>query len=708
MRRAYLCICCAISVGLIALAVFPFRISYMRLWESMKDFGLSIAMYFCDLFEIEHSISPTVIYRSGLFISAVTPSPSPSPSPPSADLPNDFEVFQENVGLFFELFFRQENFRRWIVRVILFLMDFSQILSLTVMIGGLLWYIFGKIYGRQTLKRGDTRMLKVFKVVTGITYQPIKNFIVGFIRYIREEDKFWRIWLAISLISLNLITIAVEFFAYYFYFLVEFEFSTIYLQFVKLGDDLQVILHNFPWWSIVTFGVTMFCKWRVNKALDMLRHMDAMNYGFIKSLPLGVLIVGLMGSGKTTLMVSIIRYRVVLLRQQVLDILLRTDMKFPFFSWIRLEDELRQAIADHVVYNKASAEEWARKRFRYIENARDLRRSLYGYDFRRYGLTFDDGLNGVTLFQALETYAQAYYVYVFSSSLAVCNFSVRTNECKIDIGNFPMWLQDFYSGRKEERRAHIMDWDAFRLGKKMIEDNPNIGAWEFGVAGEDELGKERLNSIELQEVKKSAKEANQKNDGFNNWLKMFRHGGTIDNEPLVSFLGTEQRAESWGVDARGLVAVLHAGESSEAFSVLPFGEYVHKVSDWLYQRFKVVYLRFRYNRGDNTLFMHVLKSITFFFWKINFKNANLYGYKVMNLEIESGTLDGEKKVHPYYLPFKQVYGTFMTDCFGDYFKEKALATDVSFDDWPEFAGERASRDEQELMNSYFMRDLYGN
>ncbi len=42
MRRAYICICCAISIGLIALAVFPFRISYMRLWESMKDFGLSI------------------------------------------------------------------------------------------------------------------------------------------------------------------------------------------------------------------------------------------------------------------------------------------------------------------------------------------------------------------------------------------------------------------------------------------------------------------------------------------------------------------------------------------------------------------------------------------------------------------------------------------------------------------------------------------
>ena len=48
-----------------------------------------------------------------------------------------------------------------------------------------------------------------------------------------------------------------------------------------------------------------------------------------------------------------------------------------------------------------------------------------------------------------------------------------------------------------------------------------------------EIGKERKNMLELKELKKREEATNQKNDGFNDWLKMIRHSATVDNFPFV-------------------------------------------------------------------------------------------------------------------------------------------------------------------------------
>ena len=58
-----------------------------------------------------------------------------------------------------------------------------------------------------------------------------------------------------------------------------------------------------------------------------------------------------------------------------------------------------------------------------------------------------------------------------------------------------------------------------RLGKKVMENNPKAGSFEFGVASITEIGKERGNNLELKEVKKGTDEANQKNDLFNRGSK---------------------------------------------------------------------------------------------------------------------------------------------------------------------------------------------
>lgn len=53
-------VCMAITLGFLLCAAFLFRPSAVRLITSCKDFGLSVAYYFCDIFKLNNNIVPTV------------------------------------------------------------------------------------------------------------------------------------------------------------------------------------------------------------------------------------------------------------------------------------------------------------------------------------------------------------------------------------------------------------------------------------------------------------------------------------------------------------------------------------------------------------------------------------------------------------------------------------------------------------------------
>lgn len=221
-------------------------------------------------------------------------------------------------------------------------------------------------------------------------------------------------------------------------------------------------------------------------------------------------------------------------------------MKFPYFPWLAFELELRKCMEYGTVYNLATVKEWVKLKEKRFFKHKDTARQLYGYDYTRYGLFYDDALKISSLFDVLSTYAQAYFLYITESSLIVSNYAVRTDNAILSNGNFPLWLTDFFSeSKRKSRHSHILDFDVLRLGKKVLEHNPNAGSFEFGVVAITEIGKERGNNLELKEVKKACDETNQKNDLFNSWLKMCRHSATVDNYPFIKVFTDEQRPESW-------------------------------------------------------------------------------------------------------------------------------------------------------------------
>ena len=141
----------------------------------------------------------------------------------------------------------------------------------------------------------------------------------------------------------------------------------------------------------------------------------------------------------------------------------------------------------------------------------------------------------------------------------------------------------------------ILDFDMLRLGRVIIEDNPKKDAFEFGVVAITEIGKERKNSIELKEIKKREFLANQKNDGFTDYLKMCRHNATVGNYPFIKFISDEQRPESLGSDARDLLEIVHIDSVEEERLAMPFFIIEEIIYGFLFKLFLKIYRKYRFN-----------------------------------------------------------------------------------------------------------------
>ena len=692
-----ICLSVLLTAAFALLAVFVFSDSYLRFGEAVKDFGLSVGYYFCTLFGIEHNIVPSVTEYSSVMDWSIF-------------LPSDFEGFTSQSKSFFALLIDGENFASYWSKVgdvmLVLLKVVAIMLPCLLVLGLVIWRLYKS---GNTKHNRDTVPLKVFKSFSRCLYQPLKRTVLSYWDFLTEHRAVWILWAVMWAFHLNAASIVTGFLAYYFYFVLSFDVANLYVQVCKLFIDLQVIFRHFPWWFIAFVCWLLFDRWRKNIAQNRLRHFEARNCGFINELPIVSMACGSMGKRKTTLITDMVLSQEVMFRQKALSILQESDMKFPYFPWISFEDELRACMAHGTVYNLASVKTWVALKWSRFVRHRNAQWQLYGYDYACYGTTFDDSLKISRLFEVLETYAQAYFIYVMQSSLIVANYSIRTDNEQIDGGNFPLWLTDFFPKhrRQDSRHAHILDFDVLRLGKKVLEHNPLAGSFEFGVVAITEIGKERGNNLELKEVKKGTDEANQKNDLFNSWLKMCRHSATVDNFPFIKVFTDEQRPESWGADARDLCDVIHIVSSGDMRLAMPFYTIEEMISEWAFNRFMRLYEDFRFRRGDNTLLVHILKSITAWLWRRNLRIYNRFGYSILKIEKERGTMDGKTENKKYYLMNAKIYANrFSTDCFSDYFNDMAKNSNTGLMDYLEYATEKASVEELKMQNSYFINSLY--
>lgn len=277
-----------ISAIFVLLGVFVFSSSYLRFWETLTEFGQSIAFYFCEIFGIEHGIIPSVNAPSRVVGNMIK-------------LPNNLDGFKENTQSYFSLLFSGENFVGWWQSLTGMLATLSKVLVLLLPCAVGLWFVIRWLYGRSNRRYNkDTVPLTVFKFISRCTYQPLKRFVRGYACFLREHGWIWQCWVAVWVFHFNLASILMVFLGYYFYFAVSFDLATLYPQICRLFIDVQIPFRYFPYWSLLLIAWYLFQRWRRRIALSRLRRYEARNCGFINELPIVSITCGSMGKKKTT------------------------------------------------------------------------------------------------------------------------------------------------------------------------------------------------------------------------------------------------------------------------------------------------------------------------------------------------------------------------------------------------------------------------
>ena len=702
-------ICGVITAAFLLWGVFMLRYPYFRALDGIKDLGFSIAFYFLYFMGLGEFVAPTV-----------TQVPGSLEGLPSL-LPDTFEVFQDKFGDFGSVLISGENFSNY------FSGFGSVINNICVWLMFLLPFVvlFIVLYRRALQKENndynvDSKQLKFVKKAAAKVYIPAKQWFKGFIEFLKENSLWVKIWVFIALLNFNAMTIILEALAYYFYFAASFDILVLYMQAYKLVIDLWVMFAAVPVFMWVIAGYVFFLWWRSRIAYKRLYSFESRNRGFINNLPVVSMICGTMGKKKTTMLTDMALSQEVMHRDKAFEKILENDLKFPYFPWCNLENEIKRGIEFHEIYNLATCRVFIKKKRNRFDRQLAAgavyavcRKWCFDYDFMRYGMQYDNKLYVEGLFDVLEIYAQAFFIYLGHSSLLVANYSIREDNVIEDVGNFPLWNSDFFKRDSRligamSRHAKILDFDMLRLGRKLVEDNYKADVFEFGVIAFTESGKERGNMLDNQGKKKNADETNQKNDLFNMWLKTARHSATVDNYPFIKVFMDEQRPESMGADVRELCDIVHIRDTSEIQLALPFFYVENLLYGFFFSWFKKMYYDYRFSRADNTLFLYAVKKIFSIIYSAYTRAYNKFGFCVLAIETERGTMDSPFVERKYYLCSKKVYAKrFVTDSYGDYFMSKALRSPIGLVDLPEYETERATFDEFKSQNSYFINELKG-
>jgi len=669
-------------------------------------------------------------------------------------LPETSGELWNNLGAFFRLLFTWDNFRAFLGGIEDWLLILVSILPFLIIIIFALRKFIKRIFTQHNNRYNRNSLpLKAFNCVSKRVYVPIRDYVGSLLSYIKHS-RFPKIWLLIWLFNFNVFAAILGVVAILLYFFISFNFVSLYHFFYNTVVLLAPAFRIIPIWMWLILALHIIDRRRKRKALDRLRHMELCNKGFILERSICTMLVGTMGTGKTTLLTDMALSTEAIFRHKAYELMLEVDLKFPHFPYIVLENELKKEIEAGRVFNLVSCKAWVdnqEKQFKLI--LKKCRRKkvkprhekiLFSYDFEKYGLEHDDKKTIINLFDALRDYIQLYFIYMVNTSLIISNYSIRTDFIKRDKGNMPYWDTDFFSRdtklmKHHSKFSHILDFDMLRLGKKLIENNKNAGAWEFGTICCTEAGKERGNIFKSKEIQETITElrktireldkiksgtsalkadearleleklttrATVLTDKFNDMLKLIRHPSTVANFPFVRVFLDEQRPESLGADARELCEIVHIKDKSEIKLAMPWFFIAELIYSFIFPKFKQAYNSYRINRGDNTLIMHLLKKLGAGVHRYYSRIYNRFGFHVRHLAIEDAASGKIIKECPYYVSTKKIYSDrFATDAYKDIFAKRLKEVNVGIEDMTEYESVKASVAELEQQNSYFINDL---
>ena len=717
-------ICLGITFVFLGLG-FLFPNALPRLAETVRDLALSVAYYFCAIISPQNNpIRATVIEMpSWTFGEQIWE--------PLTLFPYSWEEFCTIWLDFWRAIFSLENFLGYCDFLGDLLLDFSSSVRLIMpLILCIILYLDNYKKKSCTDRRKKSKPLQLYeKALFKIVY-PTVAWVKDFVRFCKEHTQYHMLWITLWLLYFNVLSIFMAFLAYYLFFSVSWQVTSLYTQLLKLLSDLTPMIRFLPgivWLILGAWFYNHVCR---SMAFARLYYCEKCNRAVLRERGVVTTVYGAPRIGKTQFITSMALSAEIEQFDMAFEIMLEESIMFPNFPWQRFRDEIKKGIGSHTLVDSRSCRRWVKKARLFFDHIsatytaeewkvnrkrfKNLKTDYtFGYDYTHYAVTYNDNLKITHLYDALAEYACAYVKFTVKTTLLFANYSIRTDSILHDLGNMPYRDNDFLKRdpRLQEaysKHAHIADYDMVRLGKLIVEDNPHSLFAPSGVYVLTEIDKERKNMLQLRDIKSTSKETNQLNDLFDACLMMIGHADVIANRHFIRIIADLQRPEAWGAGGRELGEVIYIAEKSEIVPALPFFS-PYWILNGLYLLLKAWWDNYKQeveiNRSDKTLFYYFAENTVAKIDNHYKKVDGLFGYWTVDLEIQSGKLEGEVKKEKWrHIMKKDRSRRNRTDCLASVFDSYKPNT-MHVDDFIMYAGEVGTQQENALQNSYFQNDI---
>jgi len=617
--------------------------------------------------------------------------------------------------------------------------------------------ILAKMWFKSSKPRGlecrKTKALMWWEERKGVLKPRIEAGALAFRSYLRNGKLgkwFPVVWVFLSVaISPTGCAIA-DFFTSYFYLMLTMETSLFLPTLVSIAADAAETVSDSG--AIARLALAGYITYLIlrNSALKSMREMQGLNFLAVCVKAVGIFFKGAPGVGKTTACTSMAIDYSYRLRDQLLGDIHEARGAFPAFPWGSLEtwivgnsgwrDSRLPAVIDPegrliervaprpLISTRAQLElaitsfyrNWKKAGFP-AEDRLTGKRYFWGYDGTKERVTYFDGAKDWEILDAVNSYAEAYFLLFPGLSLMTAGYSIL-DRSGADVSSFTLYgKHDDYlkKGCSRPGKAlgycQVLEWDGLRLGKKVDEGlaRKQAGHFDGGALVLDELSLERGNR--LQHYGKGSKdgETTPANDDFNNYGKLFRHFLTNNNKPIGMLFGNTQRENAVGSDLMNLFeeTLLIDGNGGED-NALPFWGPVSAAFGWVCDRIDGALDLMRNKELPESLASHALAALRKPFSDYLTRMRNTYGFERLHIvgwtgKDEQGT-GGEKIDFEYYNIYRKMRAyTFKTDAFHALAVQKGLAAGEGFLKAPHYQGLDPSASDYENEGSYIVQGILG-
>ncbi len=560
---------------------------------------------------------------------------------------------------------------------------------------------------RENGKKGDSKSLVRYKSFEKKFIAPAIDWFkveINFIKSCRFHKAFKWIFIIEMVYLTNALPFAVSLFSGLYFFLLSFDlkglFEAVFALFVFVLDLIKIF--TIPGLIIIFFIV--FYLVRKSFAYKKLNRLESYNRVFINELGILTGIFGTPGAGKTQLVTDMSLSSLAMMRDDALAILNEVHLLFPQFPFVKLEKWIdKQHFKNKVQAKNAFMSYFAKHKRSIFGYKLDLKNS-YVYDSLKIHFIGDDILD----------YTMAYFLY--RSSMMISSYSVRIDRDEMNIGHFSIYANNYFKTDGSELAnplySKVLDYDAFRTGRKFVFNNPYSNLLDGCVCSISEISKERGNTLENKELKKMDLEANQKNDGFNETLKLIRHLTTIRYRCFFKGYWDDQRLGSLGTDVNSLCEsnIWMEKNKAEYKSAFPLFWIIPMILEAVINAYKNFYVKFRFYRDDKTIFTYLYSKLAKACNIHLLRYVNTFGYRVQPLKLSHGSIDGSIGVdegnHKYFLMNKKIFADrYSTACYEAFRYEEKINATHGINERPAFSSLVASLDELKSEHSYFIDRL---